>query len=138
MRWSDIQFDPPRKVLRQFAGLWLLFFGGLALWEILGRGRMEVGWFLALVAVTIGPIGLFRPEWMRLIYVGWMVLAFPIGWTVSQIILLAMFFGLFTPIGLMFRLLGRDPLQRTRRSGLDSYWEPKPVSTDLGRYFKQF
>lgn len=138
MRWSDIQFDPPRKVLRQFAGLWLLFFGGLALWEILGRGRMEFGWFLALVAVTIGPLGLFRPEWMRLIYVGWMVLAFPIGWTMSQIILLAMFFGLFTPIGLIFKLLGRDSLQRTRRSGLNSYWEPKPVSTDLGRYFKQF
>ena len=43
MRWSDIQFDPPRKVLRQFAGLWLLFFGGLALWEILGRGRTGFG-----------------------------------------------------------------------------------------------
>lgn len=138
MHWSDIQFDPSRKVLRQFAGLWLLFFGGLALWEILGRGRSGVGAGLALLAVTIGPLGLFRPEWMRWIYVSWMVLAFPIGWTISQIILLAMFFGLFTPIGLMFRLLGRDPLQRARRSGLDSYWELKPVSTDLGHYFKQF
>jgi Saxitoxin biosynthesis operon protein SxtJ len=138
MRWSDIQFDPPRKVLRQFAGLWLLFFGGLGLWEILGRGRTEFGWFLALLAVTIGPLGLIRPEWMRMIYVGWMVLAFPIGWTISQVILLAMFFGLFTPIGLAFRLFGRDPLHRTCRSGLDSYWEPKPASTDLGRYFKQF
>ena len=138
MRWSDIQFDPPRKVLRQFAGLWLFFFGGLALWEILGRGRTGFGVFLALLAVTIGPLGLLRPEWMRLIYVSWMVLAFPIGWTVSQIILLAMFFGLFTPIGLTFRLLGRDPLRRAPRSGLDSYWEPKPVPTDLGRYFKQF
>ena len=27
-----------------------------------------------------------------------------------------MFFGLFTPFGLVFRLIGRDPLQRTRRS----------------------
>ena len=33
MQWSDIQFDPPRKTLRQFAGLWLVFFGGLALWQ---------------------------------------------------------------------------------------------------------
>jgi hypothetical protein len=138
MNWSDIQFDPPRKVLRQFAGLWLFFFGGLALWEIFGKGRTGFGGSLALLAVTIGPLGLVRPEWMRLIYVGWMVLAFPIGWTVSQIILLSMFFGLFTPIGLVFRLLGRDPLQRARRSGLDSYWEPKPASTDVKRYFKQF
>ena len=46
-----------------------------------------------------------------------MVLAFPIGWTVSQVILLLMFYGLFTPIGLVFRLIGRDPLQRARRAG---------------------
>ena len=43
MRWSDIQFDPPRKMLRQFAGLWLVFFGGMAIWEILGRGRSGLG-----------------------------------------------------------------------------------------------
>ena len=138
MRWSDIQFDPPRKVLRQFAGLWLLFFGGLALWEIFWRGRTDFGGVLALLAVTIGSIGLIRPEWIRYIYVGWMILAFPIGWMMSQIILLAMFFGLFTPIGLIFRLFRRDTLQQIRRPELESYWEPKPEPTDLRRYFKQF
>jgi Saxitoxin biosynthesis operon protein SxtJ len=138
MQWSDIPFDPPRKVLRQFAGLCLLIFGGLALWEFFGRGRMAFGGVLALLAVTIGPLGLVRPDWIRWVFVGWMVLAFPIGWTISQIILLTMFFGLFTPIGLAFRLLGRDPLHRVRRPGLESYWEPKPITPDLRRYFKQF
>jgi Saxitoxin biosynthesis operon protein SxtJ len=138
MRWSDIQFDPPRKVLRQFGGLCLLIFGGLALWEIFGRSRPGFGGVLAVLALSIGPIGLFRPQWIRYIYVGWMILAFPIGWTVSQIILLVMFFGLFTPIGLIFRLLGRDTLQRARQPELASYWKPKPRSTDLRRYFKQF
>jgi hypothetical protein len=138
MRWSDIQFDPPRKVLRQFAGLWLLFFGGLALWEILWRERLGFGGVLAVLAVTIGPLGLIRPEWIRFIYVGWMVAAFPVGWTMSQIILLTLFFGLFTPIGLTFRLLGRDTLHRTRRATLNSYWEAKSAPTDLRRYFKQF
>ena len=33
MQWSDIQFHPPIKTLRQFAGLWLVFFGGLAIWQ---------------------------------------------------------------------------------------------------------
>ena len=67
-----------------------------------------------------------------------MVLAFPIGWTVSQVMLALMFFGLFMPIGLVFRLIGRDPLRRTRPSGRESYWDPKPTPTDLRRYFKQF
>ena len=62
---------------------------------------------------------MIRPEWLRSIYVGWMVLAFPIGWTVSQVMLAVMFFGLFTPIGLVFRLIGRDPLQRARQPELE-------------------
>jgi Saxitoxin biosynthesis operon protein SxtJ len=138
MRWADIQFDPPRRTLRQFAGLWLVFFGGLALWHAVARGRIWLGLLLAVVALTIGPAGLIRPDWVRLIYVGWMILAFPIGWTVSQIILLIVFFGLFTPIGLLFRLFGRDPLGRIRRPELETYWATKPAPTDLRRYFKQF
>ena len=138
MQWSDIQFKPARTTLRQFAGLWLVFFGGLALWEALVQGRSGLASILALLALTIGPLGLARPDWMRLIYVGWMILAFPIGWTVSHVILAVMFYGLFTPIGLVFRLLGRDPLHRARRPELESYWAPKPTLTDLRRYFKQF
>jgi hypothetical protein len=138
MRWSDIQFDPPRTTLRQFAWLWLAFFNGLALWEALVRKHTGLASLFAVLAMTIGPVGIARPNWLRLIYVGWMVLAFPIGWTISQIILAVMFFGLFAPIGLVFRLLGRDPLHRTRRPELKSYWVPKPVPDDFRRYFKQF
>jgi hypothetical protein len=49
-----------------------------------------------------------------------------------------MFYGLFTPIGLLFRLIGRDPLHRTRRAELETYWSPKPSADDPRRYFKQF
>jgi Saxitoxin biosynthesis operon protein SxtJ len=138
MRWSDIQFNPPRKTLRQFAGLWLIFFGALALWHALARGHIRLAFALAVVALTVALTGLTRPEWVRFIYVGWMVLAFPIGWLISQVMLMVMFFGLFTPIGLVFRLLGRDPLHRTRRPELESYWTTKTAPTDVRSYFKQF
>ena len=138
MRWSDIQFDPPRRTLRQFAWLWLAFFGGMALWQALVKAHIALGLTLAALALIVGSLGVARPETVRFIYVGWMVLAFPIGWTVSQIMLALMFFGLFTPLGLVFRLIGRDPLQRARRSDRKSYWQPKPTPTDLKRYFKQF
>jgi hypothetical protein len=49
-----------------------------------------------------------------------------------------MFFGLFAPIGLVFRLLGRDPLQRSRTPARESYWVPKPAPTNLRSYFQQF
>jgi Saxitoxin biosynthesis operon protein SxtJ len=137
MRWSDIEFHPTRTTLRHFAGLWLAFFSGLALWEAFGRGRMGWATVFAFLAVTIGPLGLTRPEWMRFIYVGWMVLAFPIGWTVSQIMLAVMFFGLFAPIGLVFRFMNRDALRR-RRNPESSYWTPKPAPSDVRSYFRQF
>ena len=138
MRWSDIPFHPARATLRQFAGLWLVFFGGLALWQGLVRGQTGLATLCAVLALTIGPLGLIRPGWIRPIYVGWMILAFPIGWTVSQVMLALMFYGLFMPIGLLFRLLGRDPLHRARRPGVESYWTPKPAPAGPKSYFRQF
>jgi hypothetical protein len=105
---------------------------------MLARGRLWLGIILAVLAVTIGPLGLIRPTWIRFIYVGWMVLAFPIGWTISQIILAMMFFGLFMPIGFLFRLFKRDTLRQGYRPEFESYWEHKPVPADLRYYFKQF
>jgi hypothetical protein len=67
-----------------------------------------------------------------------MVLAFPIGWTISQLIVALLYYGLFTPIGIVFRLIGRDPLHRTHRPGIPTYWSPKMTATDPKRYFQQF
>jgi hypothetical protein len=138
MQWSDIPFRPPTQTLRQFAGLWLACFGGLAAWEWFVRGHSVLAVICAAAALVIGPLGLLRPEAVRPIFVGWMVLAFPIGWTISQAMLALMFYGVFTPIALFFKLLGRDPLHRARRPKLETYWTPKPSPTDPGRYFQQF
>jgi hypothetical protein len=138
MRWSDISFDPPLKTLRQFAGIWLVFFGGWAVHQGVMRGHAVAGAILGIAALTIGLLGLIRPAAVRPIYVGWMVLAFPIGWTVSFLILALVYFGLFTPIGLVFRLIGRDALARTRRVGAPTYWMPKPAPTSLRSYFHQY
>jgi hypothetical protein len=138
MRWSDIQFDPPLKMLRQFAALWLVIFGAMAIWQILVRGHTVLGTVIGILALTIGPIGLIRPAWMRYIYVGMTILAFPIGWTVSLVLLAIIFYGVFTPVSLVFRVLGRDALLRLRHPECESYWVQKPAPTDVRRYFKQF
>jgi Saxitoxin biosynthesis operon protein SxtJ len=138
MQWSDIPFRPDRRTLRQFAALWLIFFLGMALFQAFVRGRMNLGFSIGALAIVVGLAGLTQPESLRLIYVGWMVLAFPIGWTVSQVILLIMYYGVFMPIALVFRLIGRDAMERARRPDLESYWTPKPAPADVRSYFKQF
>jgi hypothetical protein len=137
MQWSDIQFRPSARTLRQFAGLWLAFFGGLAAWQIFFRHEERLAEIFALLALAVGLPGLAWPRLIRPVYVGWMVLAFPIGWTVSQVMLALLYYGLFTPIGLLFRLVGRDPLH-LRRPATATYWSAKAIPEDPRCYFKQF
>ncbi len=138
MRWSDIPRNPDSRTLRQFAGLCLVIFGGFALWNGLVRDRPVLALVWGALAVGIGVPGLIAPKLVRPVFVGWMVLAFPIGWAVSHLILAVMFYGLFTPIGLLMRLFGRDPLSLRPGPPSDSYWTPKSTPADVRRYFRQY
>ncbi len=138
MQWSDVARKPNDRMLRQFAGLWLGFFLALAAWQ--GWGREHRGWaaVLTALALTIGPLGLLWPRLVRPVFVTWMVLAFPVGWLVSHLVLALLFYGMFTPVGWFFRLIGRDTLALRRPTDRESYWEIKPQATDARRYFRQF
>lgn len=138
MNWSDVSFAPPGRTLRQFAGIWTCFFGALALNQWLRHDAAGAGLALAALALTVGPLGLWRPQVVRPVYVGLMVLTFPVGWVVSRIILAVLFYGVFTPVGLLFRLMGRDALGLRRRPGKATYWVDKPAPADVGSYFRQF
>jgi Saxitoxin biosynthesis operon protein SxtJ len=138
MLWSDIPRDPPPRILRQFAGVWLVFFTGLACWQGLVRGNLTLAALFAVLAVGLGPLGLAIPRAIRPIYVGAMLVTAPIGWVVSQVILALVFYGVFTPVALVFRLIGRDALSRAPRPDQESYWQPKPAPADMKRYFRQF
>ena len=137
MQWSDVTAPPSRKMLRQFAGLWLVVFGGLAAWRA-WQGQAD-GWSLALAigALVVGGIGLVRPMAIRFIFTGWMIAAFPIGWTISRAVLAATFYALFTPIAFIFRLMGRDAL-RLHRGDPQSYWLAQSRPRTPETYFRQF
>jgi hypothetical protein len=138
MKWSDLPRNPSATTLRQFAFIWLVFFLGLGCWQGLIRGRSELGVALAIAAVLIGLLGLAKPAAIRWLFVGWMVAVFPIGWVVSQLMLAMLFYGIFTPIGVFFRMVGRDALRRKFPLRTETYWSPKTQPTDIRRYFKQF
>jgi hypothetical protein len=137
MRWSDIPFQPSSRTLRQFAALCLAVFTALAGWRFLRHGDVLVPWLFLGLAFTLGPLGLVRPQLLRPVFVGWMIVVFPIGWLVSHLVLAVLFYGLFTPLGLIFRLAGRDALACRRKPGQNSFWTPKPAARDVRSYFRQ-
>lgn len=137
MQWSDVTRAPTAKLLRQFAGLWLVVFGGLALWRV-WHGETG-GWTqtIGAAALIVGVSGLIVPSVVRPIYSGWMVLAFPIGWTLSRIALGLVFLIAFVPLAVFFRLTGRDVL-RLKKGQPASYWMPKPAARSGQDYLRQF
>lgn len=137
MQWSDVPRDPSRATLRQFAGLCLLCFG-LAAWRCHARGQTDFACVLAALAVGLGLPGLVFPRLLRHVFVGWMMAVFPIGFVVSRVVLAALYYGCFTPLALIFRLIGRDALGLKRAPQAVSYWRAKPQADDPSRYLQPF
>ena len=136
MRWSDIPFTPPVKTLRRFAVLAMVILVGVAGWQFY-RDRPILPAALLVLACVLGVLAWLYPMAVRPIFVGMMVLAFPINWVVTHVMLAVIFYCLFTPIAVLFRLLGRDPLGRRLEPAQDSYWVVKPQPDDVRSYFRQ-
>lgn len=138
MKWSDLPLNPTPKALRQFAGAWLVFFLALGAFQYWGKSRPQLGLALAAMAVAIGIAGLVRPALVRWIFVSWMVLVFPIGWVVSLLALLLMYYLVLTPVAVFMRLRGRDLLNRKPMPGRTTFWAAKETPRDVRSYFRQY
>jgi hypothetical protein len=132
-----VNLNPDRRVLSQFGYLCGVFFGGLGIWQGFHESSLLIVCTLFSVATGGVVLGWLKPQWLRPVFVGWMILVFPIGWLVSHLLLAVLFFGVFTPLGFLLRLSGKDPL-RLKKPVMDSFWQDKPVITDLRRYFRQY
>jgi Saxitoxin biosynthesis operon protein SxtJ len=134
-----IDAKPSASRLRLFAGLWFpLFFAlvGLRIWRITGSLAAAGAVWGATVCVSFACLA-FLPL-ARLLYVGLMALTFPLGYVFSHVVLGAVFFGVLTPAGLLLRIFGFDPMQRTIDRSAKSYWTARATQTPIERYFRQY
>ena len=84
-------------------------------------------------------LGLAVPAALSPIYRPWMKLAAVLGWVNTRILLGLMFLLVFTPLAVVRRALGRDPLalrfdERSRAA--PTYWRKKAPPDDVRRYFE--
>jgi RsiW-degrading membrane proteinase PrsW (M82 family) len=129
---------PDDRMLRQFAALWIAFFAAFAVAQEFQHHRHVLVLVLGILAATVGPIGLVWPRAIKPIFVGWMVLVFPIGWAISHAILGILFYLMFSPVALLFRIIGRDALALKPRRNFASYWSLKRKPKDKSEYLRQF
>lgn len=138
MNWTDIDLHPGNRVLRQFALAWLVVVGALGVNQWLFRGNTRLGIVLLAVAVVVGTAGLLRPQAVRWIFVVSSIAAFPVGWAVSQVMLLILFVIVISPVALLFKITGRDRLGRKRMPERQTYWNSKTPTADVRRYLRQY
>lgn len=95
----------------------------LSVWWIY-RGKFPAvsKYFIAIGALLV-LLGLVLPRALVWPNKAWMGLAEVLSFISTRIILGFVFFGIVTPIGVIKRLMGWDPLNR-RAGASDSYWQP--------------
>lgn len=143
----DINWNPTRKELRWFAGLLILFCGAVA-WVTDKPAQPITSTFpfitsplsiaIATTGAVLGVAGLARPEFIRYVYVAWMVAVSPIAFVVSNVIVAVVFYLVVTPIGFAMKLSRRDALKLESRRDIDSHWLKKDMPKDARRYFRQY
>ena len=132
----DLSVKPGARQLRWFAGLWLPL---LCVMLGIAAARAHfttLAYVIWTVGVGLGVSGLIRPSTIQPVYSTLIWLTFPIGWIVSHVVLLTMYFVVITPIGALVRLF-HDPMERAFDSNASSYWIEREQSPPA-RYFRQF
>ena len=143
----DIDWTPPRKTLTGFgwAGLFMLpaigaliwWRGGFLFWSF--PDSAQTVFFVLLGLGVFGALcSLLEPRGNLPLY--WLLLAvgIPIAFVLNFVIFGLLFYGMITPLGLFFHLIGRDALQRKLDPEAETYWQDHEAPRDVSRYFKQF
>jgi len=93
-------------------------------------------WCAVLGVLAVAAAGaVLQPRWCR----GWYRLSLRLGFYSSQVIgrgvLALLFIFVLTPLGLILRLAGKDPLQLKRPHDAATCWRPAKNSSPLDRLF---
>jgi fatty acid desaturase len=110
------------------------FFGTLYLL----RHKPIYSWFL-IPGFVLMAVGALFPRGLKHVYMVWMSLAIVMGFVVSNVLLILLFFLVITPIGLLARLFKKDFLSLKLDRAAKSYWIPRgPKARSQAEYERQF
>lgn len=133
-----IDHNPTGRQLTVFGLCWLVAFGifGVMAWRNTGLSAKSCG--LWTISLLVPAVGYFWPNGLRMVYLLSVYLSFPIGFVVSYLILAVVYYLVLTPIGLVMRLAGYDPMQRQIDRDAETYWTPRKQDESTEQYFRQF
>ena len=121
---------------------------GLTIGIVVGLLGLLLWWFgkdyypyLLVVSAAFLLLGLTLPVALKPIQKIWMAIAVVLGWLMTRVILVILFYLIFTPIGVLGRIFGKSflDLKFGKIGNVNSYWIPKgKVELDRSQYERQF
>ena len=93
----EINWHPTRRELKRFALLWLPLFCAAVGAIIYARVSVTAGYSLWVAGAATAVLGLWLPIFIRWVYLGLIVLTYPIGFVVSHILMAAIFYLAIPP-----------------------------------------
>ncbi|WP_089724798.1 SxtJ family membrane protein [Candidatus Thiosymbion oneisti] len=110
-----------REGLRKFGlvtgAIVLVLFGFLLPW-IFGHGLPRWPWY---IAGALWVPALLLPDLLKPVYIAWMRFGMVLGWINTRIILGILFYILFTPTGLLLKVLRVDAMRRKLDARMKTY-----------------
>jgi len=110
----------PEKAFGVSVGIVLLLIAAALVW----RGRITTAEVVGAIGAVLLVLGLTKPSWLKYPSAAWWKMAMFLGHINARVILTVVFVVVFTPLGLLWRAIGRDPLARQRRNWPG--WSPYP------------
>jgi hypothetical protein len=144
MKLIEINWQPTDRQLKQFGWIALVALP-LATWLVTKRPHpstwsatyLAVFSAMMLLGVLAAVLALVKPRALKHVFVGACVVAFPIGLVISQVVMMLIYFFVFLPVAVWFRIIGRDALHRRFEPDAQTYWQDKFQPSDVRRYFRQ-
>jgi hypothetical protein len=110
---------------RSFGFVMAAFFGLVALFPLLHGPLSSIRWWALAIAAAFLALALLWTAPLRPLNQLWLKLGLLLSKVVSPVVLMVLFYATVTPIGVLMRWTGKDPLRLRRNSAAASYWIPR-------------
>jgi hypothetical protein len=141
--FSDVNWNPGLAEKRKFAKSLIVGFPVLAAFFSVVTWLGQPTWkpfflWLGVIGLAVGVVLWLLPSITRPFYLVWYFIACCIGFATGNILLIAFYYVIITPIGLLLRGLGKLSLQKSFNKRTSTYWRDVEKRVDLKRYYRQF
>jgi hypothetical protein len=142
--FRETNWNPGAQERRRFAASLMIGFPCLAAALLIVMRLRGTDWhftppiILAAAGAALGALLWVTPPIARPVYVAWYAVACAIGFVVGNVALAAIYFLLFTPVGLVLRAMNRRSFRKNFDRAATTYWRDAKPPAEPAHYYRQF